>query len=157
MDSGARDFKLKSIDGKTYKLADARFHFDSHPAIIRFRTNEVRALSRTAFVDPVPAEEITLPGGVEVLWSYWFIALLPSSILTVLVAWWLTLKLYRLDGGYDYLRAELRKMGPLSAREKRAALLLAAVVLLWLTDFLHHISPAVIGIGAGLFALLPRV
>jgi solute carrier family 13 (sodium-dependent dicarboxylate transporter), member 2/3/5 len=101
-------------------------------------------------------------GGVEVLWSYWFIAFLPSSILSVLVAWWLTLKLYppekvMLDGGYDYLRAELRKMGPLSAREKRAALLLAAVVLLWLTDFLHHVSPAVIGIGAGLFALLPRV
>jgi solute carrier family 13 (sodium-dependent dicarboxylate transporter), member 2/3/5 len=101
-------------------------------------------------------------GGVEVLWSYWFIAFLPSSILTVLAAWWLTLKLYppekvMLDGGYDYLRAELRKMGPLSTREKRAALLLAAVVLLWLTDFLHHVSPAVIGIGAGLFALLPRV
>ena len=101
-------------------------------------------------------------GGVEVLWSYWFIAFLPSSILTVLVAWWLTLKLYppekvMLDGGHDYLRAELRKMGPLSAREKRAALLLAAVVLLWLTDFLHHVSPAAIGIGAGLFALLPRV
>jgi solute carrier family 13 (sodium-dependent dicarboxylate transporter), member 2/3/5 len=101
-------------------------------------------------------------GGVEVLWSYWFIAFLPSSILTVLVAWWLTLKLYppekvTLDGSYDYLRAELRKMGPLSTREKRAALLLAATVLLWLTDFLHHVSPAVIGIGAGLFALLPRV
>lgn len=101
-------------------------------------------------------------GGVEVLWSYWFIALLPSSIVTVLIAWWLTLKLFppervTLEGGYDYLRAELRKMGPLSAREKRAALLLGAAILLWLTDFLHHISPAAIGMGAGLFALLPRV
>jgi solute carrier family 13 (sodium-dependent dicarboxylate transporter), member 2/3/5 len=101
-------------------------------------------------------------GGVEVLWSYWFIAFLPCSIVTVLVAWWLTLKLYpperlALEGGYDYLRAELAKLGPLSPREKRAALLMAAAILLWLTDFLHHISPAVVGMGVGLFALIPRV
>jgi anion transporter len=101
-------------------------------------------------------------GGVEVLWSYWFIAFLPCSIITVLAAWWLTLKLYppekvALEGGYEYLRAEMTKMGSLSSLEKRAALLMTAAILLWLTDFLHHISPAVIGMGVGLFALLPRV
>jgi di/tricarboxylate transporter len=48
-------------------------------------------------------------------------------------------------------------LGPLSPLEKRAAVLMAAAILLWLTDFLHHISPAVIAMGAGLFALLPRV
>ena len=101
-------------------------------------------------------------GGVEVLWSYWFVAFLPCSIITVLVAWWLTLKLYppekvALEGGYDYLRAEMTKLGSLSLLEKKAALLMTAAILLWLTDFLHHISPSVIGIGVGLFALLPRV
>jgi solute carrier family 13 (sodium-dependent dicarboxylate transporter), member 2/3/5 len=101
-------------------------------------------------------------GGVEVLWSYWFIAFLPCSIITVLVAWWLTLKLYppekvALEGGYDYLRAEMTKMGSLSPLEKKAALLMTAAILLWLTDFLHHIPPSVIGMGVGLFALLPRV
>ena len=101
-------------------------------------------------------------GGVEVLWSYWFIAFLPCSVITVLAAWWLTLKLYppekvALEGGYEYLRAEMTKMGSLSSLEKRAALLMTAAILLWLTDFLHHISPAVIGMGVGLFALLPRV
>src|SRR5437588_2953817 len=48
-------------------------------------------------------------------------------------------------------------MGPLSPQERKAALLIAAAIALWLTDFIHHISPAVIGIGVGLFALLPRV
>lgn len=101
-------------------------------------------------------------GGVEVLWSYWFVAFLPCSIITVLVAWRLTLKLYppekvALEGGYDYLRAEMTKLGSLSLLEKKAALLMTAAILLWLTDFLHHISPSVIGIGVGLFALLPRV
>jgi hypothetical protein len=51
----------------------------------------------------------------------------------------------------------LAKLGPLSPLEKRAAILLEAEILLWLTDFLHHISPAVIGMGVGLFAHLPRV
>ena len=51
----------------------------------------------------------------------------------------------------------MRKLGTLSPLEKRAAILMAAAILLWLTDFLHHISPAVIAMGAGLFALLPRI
>src|SRR5438105_4877458 len=101
-------------------------------------------------------------GGVEVLWSYWFVAFLPCSIITVLAAWWLTLWLYppekvALEGGYAYLRTEIEKMGSWSVVEKKAALLMALAILLWLTDFIHHISASVIGMGVGLFALLPRV
>lgn len=101
-------------------------------------------------------------GGVEVLWSQWFLAFLPASIITVLAAWRLTLWLYppekvALEGGYEFLRQELRRLGPLSVQERKSALLIAAAIVLWLTDFIHHISPAVIGIGVGLFALLPHV
>jgi solute carrier family 13 (sodium-dependent dicarboxylate transporter), member 2/3/5 len=101
-------------------------------------------------------------GNVDVLWSLWFLAFLPCSIITVLAAWRLTLWLYppeqaRLEHGYEYLREELRKMGPLSSSEQRAALLMLIAVVLWLTDFLHHIPPALIGMGVALFALLPRV
>jgi solute carrier family 13 (sodium-dependent dicarboxylate transporter), member 2/3/5 len=84
-----------------------------------------------------------------VLWSYWFIAFLPCSIITVLAAWGLTLWMYppeqvALEGGYEYLRAEIKKMGPLSALEKKAGALMALAILLWLTDFIHHISASVI-------------
>src|SRR5260370_813160 len=53
-------------------------------------------------------------GGVEVLWSQWFLAFLPCSIITVLAAWRLTLWLYRpetvrLEGGKEFLREELRR------------------------------------------------
>ena len=101
-------------------------------------------------------------GHVDVLWSVWFLAFLPCSIITVLAAWRLTLWLYppeqvKLEGGYAFLRAELNRMGPLSSSEKRAALLMLAAVTLWLTDFLHHLNPAMIGMGVGLFALLPGV
>src|ERR1700726_1948560 len=101
-------------------------------------------------------------GGVEGLWSYWFFAFLPCSIITVLAAWLLTLWLYppekvALEGGYEYLRAEIAKMGAWSPLQMRAAALMAVTILLWLTDFAHHIPSSVIGIGVGLFALLPRV
>ncbi len=101
-------------------------------------------------------------GGVEVLWSKWFLAFLPCSIISVLAAWWLTLWLYppeqvSLQGGRDHLTQELDRLGSWTTQEIKAAVLLAAAVALWLTDFLHHIPPPVIGMGVCMFALLPRV
>jgi len=101
-------------------------------------------------------------GGVEVQWGQWFVAFLPCHIVTVLAAWWLTLWLFppektELDGGQDYLRQELRNLGPLSMPETKAAILLGTATVLWMTDFLHHMSSAKIGLGIGLATLLPCV
>ena len=101
-------------------------------------------------------------GGVEVLWGQWFLAFLPCSIITVLAAWQVTLWLFppesaTLAGGKEFFREELRKMGPWSPMEIKAALLLGLAILLWVSDFLHHISPVMIALGVTLFALLPRV
>jgi solute carrier family 13 (sodium-dependent dicarboxylate transporter), member 2/3/5 len=108
------------------------------------------------------AGAMTKFGNVEVLWGQWLFAFLPCSIITVLVAWRLTLWLYppeqaALTGGTDFFRDELARMGPWSALEKKAALLVGTAILLWVTDFLHHLPPAMIALGAGLFALLPPV
>jgi di/tricarboxylate transporter len=80
----------------------------------------------------------------------------------VLVAWRLTLWLYppeqeSLAGGTEFFRTELAKMGSWSALEKKAALLIGVALSLWVTDFLHHLPPAMIALGVGLFALLPPV
>ena len=40
---------------------------------------------------------------------------------------------------------------------KKAALLVGTAILLWVTDFAHHLPPAMIALGVGLFALLPPV
>jgi len=101
-------------------------------------------------------------GGVDVLWAQWLWAFLPCSIVTVLVAWRLTLWLYppeqqTLAGGTDFFRTELDKMGPWSVMEIKAALLIGVALILWVTDFLHHLPPAMIALGVGLFALLPPV
>src|SRR5262245_6458648 len=101
-------------------------------------------------------------GGVPVLWSQWALAYLPCDIIVMIVAWWLTLRMYppetaSLPGGSEYLQREIRAMGPLSADEKRAAVLMTAAIGLWVTDFLHHIPAPMIGLGVGLAAIMPRI
>src|SRR5262249_51576740 len=101
-------------------------------------------------------------GGVDVQWSQWFIAFLPCPFLTDLRRWWLPLCLFPpekadLAAGQPYLEGELQKLGPLSTPELKTALLLGAATLLWITDFLHHISSAKIGLGIGLASLLPLI
>ena len=102
-------------------------------------------------------------GGVEVLWSRWFFAYLPCDIITILVAWRLTLWLYPPEkkaftrDETAYLENEIRRMGSWNAASTRAALLIALAIGLWMTDFLHHISPSIIGLGIGLAAVLPGI
>ena len=102
-------------------------------------------------------------GGVEVLWSRWFFAYLPCDIITILVAWRLTLWLSPPEkqgltrDEAAYLEHEIRQMGGWTAESTRAALLIALAIGLWLTDFLHHISPSIIGLGVGLAAVLPGI
>jgi sodium-dependent dicarboxylate transporter 2/3/5 len=101
-------------------------------------------------------------GGVPVLWSQWALAYLPCDIIVMIVAWRLALWMYppetaSLPGGSEYLQREIRAMGPWSAAELRAALLMAAAIALWVTDFVHHIPAPMIGLGVGLVAIMPGI
>jgi di/tricarboxylate transporter len=60
-----------------------------------------------------------------------------------------------LPGGTQYLKDELQKAGPWTTMEKKSLLLMLAAIVLWSTDFLHHISASMIGLGIGLLAVLP--
>jgi len=101
-------------------------------------------------------------GNVEVLWSRWMLAFLPCDLITILVAWRLTLYLYpaergALPDGERFVESELHLMGSWTALEKRCAALMAIAIGLWATDFVHHIPPPMIGLGIGLAALLPVI
>jgi solute carrier family 13 (sodium-dependent dicarboxylate transporter), member 2/3/5 len=101
-------------------------------------------------------------GEVPVLWSQWALAYLPCDIIVMIVAWRLALWMYppetaSLPGGSEYLQREIRAMGPWSAAELRAALLMTVAIGLWVTDFLHHIPAPMIGLGVGLVAIMPRI
>lgn len=47
--------------------------------------------------------------------------------------------------------------GPMTGAERRLALILALTLALWMTDFVHHVSPAWIALAAGLVLLLPGI
>jgi len=101
-------------------------------------------------------------GHVEVLWSRWFLAFLPVTGLTILVAWRLTLWLYpperdALAGRSQVLHDKLRALGPWSTLEKKTAILMGIAISLWMTDRLHHLSPAIVALGIALLATLPGV
>ena len=100
--------------------------------------------------------------GHEILWSRYFIAYLPADLITIFACWVTILWLYRpekkhLPGGRKYLQDALTAMGPWTAAEKKSLAWLVFAVALWATDFLHHVSPAVIAMGVGLVLALPKI
>src|SRR5712675_71920 len=93
--------------------------------------------------------------GIQVYWSQWFLAFLPCAVVTIFFTWRLVVWLYppereALEGGAEFMRDSLKQMGPWTRDEKRSLILMLIGTALWSTDLLHHISPAIIGIGIGL-------
>jgi di/tricarboxylate transporter len=52
---------------------------------------------------------------------------------------------------------KLPDLPPVSAEERRLTVILASTLLLWMTDSLHGLAPAWVGLAAGVTCLLPRV
>jgi sodium-dependent dicarboxylate transporter 2/3/5 len=99
---------------------------------------------------------------IHVYYSLWLLAFLPCAVVTIFGIWRLVVWLYppedaALERGAEFLRSELDSMGPWTATEKRALFLMLLAIALWMTDLIHHISPAIIGIGIGLLACVPGV
>ena len=100
--------------------------------------------------------------GKPILWSQYLIAFLPAIVLSVFGCWICTLWLYPpekkdLPGGREYLAKAAAELGPWSSNQKKSLLWLVLAILLWSTDFLHGLSPAIIAIGGGLLVTMPRI
>lgn len=68
---------------------------------------------------------------------------------------WLTLRIF--PDRLETPGASLPPLPPLSGEERRLALILVGTLALWVTDSLHHIAPAWVGLSAAVICLLPRV
>jgi len=101
-------------------------------------------------------------GQVPVYWSQWFFAHLPTHLLSIVACWIIILWLFPVrktewGSGESLLKAELHQPGPWSAAEKRGAIFLLAALGLWITDSLHRMEPAMVALGIGLIASVPRI
>ncbi len=97
-------------------------------------------------------------GNAPVPYNRWLLAYLPCDLITIFCCWRIALWLYpqenhsSKDGAQAHVEAELRGFGPWSREEKRCAALLAIAVGLWMTEFIHHVNPSIVGLSIGLLA-----
>jgi solute carrier family 13 (sodium-dependent dicarboxylate transporter), member 2/3/5 len=100
--------------------------------------------------------------GVNVSYAGWFLAFLPTVLVTVAAAWWFTLKAFppeaaSLTDRSEQVKAHFQKTERWTPLSVKSGLLCGLALVLWLTDELHHISPAMIAFAIGLFGLLPFI
>jgi di/tricarboxylate transporter len=97
-------------------------------------------------------------GGTRIHWSEWFVAHLPTLLISFAAFWILVLRLF--PSGPDANRSISPQAAgweekPWTVHEQKCALILGTAFCLWASDFIHHIHPATIAIGAALVAMLP--
>lgn len=101
-------------------------------------------------------------GEVDVTYSFWLLAFLPCSILTIFAGWRLTLWLFppeveSLEARREEVAAHFRAASGWTPQATKSTALILLALALWLTDSFHDIPAAMIAFGVGLVALLPFV
>jgi anion transporter len=103
------------------------------------------------------------------IFSYqdWFVAAFPLAIILILLGWVVGTKLIfplkpeervpSIEGGIQYLKEELAKMGKMKPIEFRAIAIFVAVLALWATDKQHGIDQTAVAFLGAVVALLPRI
>jgi anion transporter len=114
----------------------------------------------TAFAYGIIAEQT----GIHIWWSQWLVAFLPASILSIVVCYLAVRWLYPpevpagLAGGHEpALAVAFPDPGAWTQEQKKTLAWMLLAIVLWATDFLHHLDPAYVAIGVGLGITLPRI
>ena len=97
----------------------------------------------------------------------WFVAAFPLAILLILIGWIVGTKIIfplkpeerlpQIEGGIQYLKNELKKMGKMKPIEYRAVAIFVAVLALWATDKQHGIDQTAVAFLGAVVALLPGI
>ncbi len=105
--------------------------------------------------------------GKDIYFTDWMKIAFPISISIMLIGWFVGTKFIfpiskeeqkpKIKGGMDRLKKELEKMGRIRPEEIRAIIIFVTVLLLWVTDRYHHISPTAVAFLGGIVSLLPKV
>ena len=97
-------------------------------------------------------------------WSYlhWLIVMLPVSLLSLFCLWLIILWLYPPSSreskeGAAFSLEEKKKLGPMSAAEKKVLLLYAILISLWMTKELHQFSIALSAVLVVIFLFIPGI
>ena len=105
--------------------------------------------------------------GTDIFFSEWMIAAFPVALGLMLIAWILGTKIIfplskeerlpSIAGGMDSLREELNQMGKVSFNEIKSVMIFVFILVLWVTDRWHGVSPTAVAFVGAIIALLPRI
>lgn len=140
-----------------------RFHSGSNGYIGVVMAITMGAFIPTFAILPANVPNMILAGMSESLYQYSpqygeYLALhfplfgLPKMFILVALIMWL----YPDTPKEDH-EQPLNEKTPITKNERVMSLVLILMILLWLTDFIHHISPAWVALGGAIFLLLPTV
>jgi hypothetical protein len=115
----------------------------------------------SASILPANVPNLVMAGAIETTYglrlSYVPYLVLHAPVLGILKGAALVLCILLLFSDRAESRDRIEPASPLTAPEKRLSALLVVTLGLWLTDSLHGISPAWIGLAAACLCLLPRI
>jgi len=95
--------------------------------------------------------DISLLYGEYLLLHFPVLGALKAMVITGLILWAYPDRPQKRKAG------ETVKLGPISGKETILSAIIAILLLLWMTDFIHHISPAWIALGGALLLMLPGI
>jgi di/tricarboxylate transporter len=105
--------------------------------------------------------------GTDIFFSQWMIASFPVALGLMLIAWIIGIKIIFpikkedrkpvIPGGMDSLRKDLKAMGKVSFNEVKSIIIFVSILLLWVTDKWHGISPTAVAFVGAIVALMPRI
>ncbi len=105
--------------------------------------------------------------GQDIYFSDWMKVAFPISVAIMFIGWIVGTKLIfplseeekkpHIKGGMERLKQELKKMGKVSPEEIKAVTIFVSVLLLWVTDRWHGISPTAVAFLGGVVSLTPKI
>lgn len=100
--------------------------------------------------------------GYEVSWFQWAAIMIVPTLVVLLIMHFAISRLFRPEvhmapGGREKVKQELADLGPMKPVEKRSLIILGLIILVWLTEPLHHIKTDMVGIVGVFIFVLPGV
>lgn len=112
-------------------------------------------------------------GGHRVYYTDWMFANLPVAVIAMAIAWWMGPRFLfqiadvdarpRLSGGMEALRTQLRRLGPLTFKERKGIAIFGLVIFFWVTDrfqagwFGFSVDPVMAAMVGVIITFMPRI
>lgn len=105
--------------------------------------------------------------GTGFYFSDWMIVSFPIAVAMFFIAWLVGTRIFfplapeerlpQIEGGMERLKAELDKMGKVTAKEIKSVVIFIIILACWATDKYHGVSPTAVAFVGAIIALMPKI